>query len=167
VSSLTTSIDRADPDDPPATPIELLEAMSGLQTADALLRWRVRDRLHLKANEVFAIEYLARVLHLGQPVRALDVAHALGVTSSATSVIVAGLMKRGFLTRSGNPRDGRGHLLHLTVEATDAIAVTLGDSRTELRTLLAGLSPRESKRVIVLLNAMTDSLNHGGQLPAS
>ncbi|TAJ46651.1 MAG: MarR family transcriptional regulator [Herbiconiux sp.] len=166
VSHSTMSIDD-DPEGSPRTPIELLEAMSGLQTADALLRWRMRDRLQLKANEIVAIEYLARLLNIGQPVRALDLARALGVTNSATSVIVASLMKRGFLTRSDNPRDGRGHLLHLTPEAMTAIADSLGDSRAELRELLAGLSSRESKRVVVLLHAITDSLNHGGLVPAA
>lgn len=163
MSSLASPFDDLEPAPASAvTPIELLEAMSDLQTADANLRWRMRDLLQLKANEILAVEYLLRMLGVSQPVRALDLARALGVTSGAASIIVAGLIKRGFLTRSENPRDGRGHHLHLTPEATSAIDATIGDSRDEMRTLLAGLSPRESKRVIVLLNAMTDSLDHGG-----
>lgn len=148
-------------------PDALLEAVSALQTADALLRWRLRDALHLRANETMAIEYLARLQRLGQPVRALDLARALGVTGGASTIIVARLMKRGLVTRSINPHDGRGHHLRLTAAATSALAAAIGDSRDELRTLFAGLSPRETKRIIVLLASMTKSLDQGGVVPAA
>lgn len=167
MSSIATSLGASDDEDAPTTPLALLEAMSALQTADSLLRWRLRDRLQLRANEIMALEYLSRLQHLGQPVRALDVARVLGVTNGASSIIVARLMERGFVTRTENPRDGRGHLLRLTPAAVAALLDGVGGSRVDVRRLLAGLSPRESKRIIVLLTAMTASLDLGGILPAA
>ncbi|MBF4577911.1 MarR family winged helix-turn-helix transcriptional regulator [Frondihabitans sp. VKM Ac-2883] len=140
----------------------LVEAMSALQTAEALLRWRLRDLFDLRANEMVALEYLARLEHLGQPVRVLDVARVLGVTNGAGTIIVACLMERGLVTRTENPRDGRSKLLQLTPKAATAFADALGGSRMDLRILLAGLSLRERKRLIVLLTAVTDSLNRSG-----
>jgi DNA-binding MarR family transcriptional regulator len=147
--------------------IPLLEAMSALQTADALLRWRLRDRFDLRANEMSALGYLARLENLGQPVRVLDIARVLGVTNGAGTIIVACLIERGLVTRTENPRDGRSKLLHLTPEAATAFADTLGDSRTDLRTFLEGLSLRERKRLAVLLSAITDSLNRSGLAPST
>lgn len=175
VSSIVTSLDsegdgdsRREEDGPmPVTPIALLEAMSALQTADAHLRWRLRDRLQLRANEISALEFVARLGRLGQPVRALDIARALGVTSGASTIIVSRMMDRGLLSRTDNPRDGRGHLLYLTPAAKAEFSAALGDSRDDVRALLAGLSPRESKRIITLLSAMTASLDLGGILPAA
>lgn len=171
MSSTVTSIDdeardrQAAPIPPPPTAI--LEAMSALQTADALLRWRLRDRLHVRANEMMAIEFIARHQNLGQSVRALDIARALGVTNGAATGIVARLMERGFVARTDNPFDGRGHHLHLTTLANSALADAIGTSRDGWSTLIAGMTPRESKRMVALLAALTASLDHGGVLPAA
>ncbi|MBF4574617.1 MarR family winged helix-turn-helix transcriptional regulator [Frondihabitans sp. VKM Ac-2883] len=174
MSSCSASlVDEHDDNEPqvtpvaPATPVALLEAVSALQTADALLRWRLRDLLHLRANEIMALEFLARLNNLDQPVRALDIARALGVTNGASTLIVARLMERGLVTRTENPRDGRGHLLHLTVAAITALDDALGDSRHGIRALLEGLSPRESKRIIMILGELTASLDLGGLQPAA
>lgn len=146
-------------------PTAILEAMSALQTADALLRWRVRDRLKLRANEMLALEFLTRLERLGQPVRALDISRALGVTNGATTIIVARLMARGLISRTDNPLDKRGHLLHVTAASTSAFREARGTSGVDLTRLLSGLSARESKRVVVLLTAMTASLDLAGLTP--
>lgn len=166
MSSFVTAVDEyAESAAPSST--ALLEAMSALQTADALLRWRLRDQLQVRANEMMAIEFIARLQNLGQPVRALDIARALGVTNGAATGIVARLMGRGFVARTDNPLDGRGHHLHLTARARSALAEAMGTSRYEFSTLVASMTERESKRVVVLLSALTASLDHGGVLPAS
>ena len=152
---------------PAVTPLALLQAVSAVQTADAQLRYRLRDRLDLQASEIMAVELLERQDAIGQPVRSIDLSRALGVTNGAASMIVARLIERGFVHRTANPLDGRGHHLHLTAAAVEAMAEAIGDSRHELQTLLADLSPREAKRVIVLLTAMTESLDGGGLLPAA
>lgn len=149
------------------TPQALLHAVSAVQTADARLRYRLRDRLDLQASEIMAVELLERLDAIGQPVRSVDLSRALGITNGAASMIVARLIRRGFVHRTANPLDGREHHLHLTTDAVDAMAEAIGDSRHDLQTLLSELSPREAKRVVVLLTAMADSLDGGGLLPAA
>lgn len=150
----------------PATPAPatngVVDAFYRLQNAEALYQSRLRDRLDLGANELGAMQVISRLATLGCDARALDIARSLGVTSGATSVILAHLVARGYLTRTANPRDGRGKLLHLTDEATTIVSHSLDNSRSDLSRLVSGMSPRESKRVVVLLTAVTSSLDQSG-----
>jgi len=153
-------ISRAIPPDavPVPGPDLVVEAIYHLQNAETLYQSRLCERLHLRANEVATLQFLLRMDALGLEVRALDVSRNLGVTSGATSAILSHLVERGYLTRTINPRDGRGQFLHPTPAATSAFALAIGDSQIELRRLFSQLSSRESKRVIVLLSAVTTSL---------
>ncbi|TFD90634.1 MarR family transcriptional regulator [Cryobacterium lactosi] len=140
----------------------VVDAFYLLQNAEALYQSRLRDRLQLGANELGAMLVISRLATLGLDARALDISRSLGVTSGATSVILGHLIARGYLTRTANPRDGRGKLLHLTEEATTTVRHSLDDSQSDLSLLVSGLSTRESKRVVVLLTAVTSSLDRSG-----
>jgi len=140
----------------------VVDAFYLLQNAEALYQSRLRDRLHLGANELGAMQVISRLATLGFDARALDISRSLGVTSGATSVILGHLITRGYLTRTANPRDGRGKLLHLTDEATAIVSHSLDDSQSDLSLLVSGMSSRESKRVVVLLTAVTSSLDRSG-----
>jgi DNA-binding MarR family transcriptional regulator len=143
-------------------PVGVVDAFYLLQNAEALYQSRLRDRLQLGANELGAMRYINRLQTLGQDVRAMDVSRSLGLTSGATSVILAHLVARGYLTRTSNPRDGRGKLLHLTKEATIAVSHTLDDSESDLSRIVSGLSVRDATRVVRLLAAVTSSLERNG-----
>ncbi|MCC4907438.1 MarR family winged helix-turn-helix transcriptional regulator [Microbacterium sp. cx-59] len=163
MSSFATSL-PVDAAIPASVPV--LEALSALQTSNALLRFRLRDQLNVRANEIVALEFIARLEALGQPVRAIDVARNLGLTNGASSLIVARMIERGFVTRTENPHDGRGHHLHLTAQVSQQITAAIGPSSADVRTLISGLSPRESRRIVTLLAAVTGSLDRGGLVPA-
>jgi len=141
----------------------VVDAFYLLQNAEALYQSRLRDRLRLGANELGAMQLISRLVTLGCDARAIDISRSLGLTSGATSVILGHLIARGYLTRTANPRDGRGKLLHLTDEATAMVSHSLDDSRSDLSLLVSGLSVRESKRMVVLLTAVTSSLERSGR----
>lgn len=149
--------------DIPSAPVPngVIDAFYLLQNAEALHQSRLRERLNIGANELGALQFISRLAILGRDVRALDVAHSLGVTSGATSVILSHLVKLGYLTRTANPRDGRGKLLHLSPAATSAVSHTLDDSQSVLSLLVSGMSLREAKRIVVLLTAVTSALDDG------
>jgi DNA-binding MarR family transcriptional regulator len=152
---------------PVPQPNGVIDAFYLLQNAEALYQSRLRERLHIGANELGALQFISRLAVLGQDVRALDVAQSLGVTSGATSAILSHLVKLGYLTRTANPRDGRGKLLHLSPEAARAVSYTLDDSQSVLSLLVSGMSLREAKRIVVLLTAVTSSLDSGGHPAAA
>ena len=140
----------------------VVDAFYLLQNAEALYQTRLRDRLRLRSNELCAMQYIYRLETLGQDVRALDVTRNLGVTSGATSVILSHLVERGYLTRTINPKDGRGKLLHLSDEAATAVSHALNDSRSDLSQIVSGLTIRDSERVVDLLAAVTKSIESSG-----
>jgi DNA-binding MarR family transcriptional regulator len=146
----------------PAVPNGVVDAFYLLQNAEALYQSRLRDRLQLGANELAAMRYINRLQTLGRDVRAMDVTQSLGVTSGATSVILSHLVERGYLTRTVNPRDGRGKLLHLTEAARIAVSHTLDDDESDLSQLVSGLSIQDSERVVGLLAAVTSVLEQSG-----
>lgn len=145
-----------------AVPNGVVDAFYLLQNAEALYQTRLRDRLGLRTNELCAMQYIYRLETLGQDVRALDVTRNLGVTSGATSVILSHLVARGYLTRTINPKDGRGKLLHLSEEAASAVSHALDDSRSDLSQIVSGLTLTDSERVVTLLAAVTKALEQRG-----
>lgn len=138
----------------------VVDALYVLQNAEALYQCRLREQLHLGANELGAIQYIHRMESLGHDARAMDVTRSLGLSDGATSIIVSHLVARGFLTRTANPRDGRGKLLHLTDEATKMVSHHMDDAESDLSRLVSMLSFRDAKRVVEFLTAVTTSLNH-------
>lgn len=146
-----------------AVPHAVVDAFYLLQNAEALYQTRLRDRLGLRSNELCAMQYIYRLETLGQDVRALDVTRNLGVTSGATSVILAHLVARGYLTRTINPKDGRGKLLHLSEEAASAVSHALDDSHSDLSQIVAGLTLKDSEQLVSLLSAVTKTLEQSGQ----
>lgn len=140
----------------------VVDALYVLQNAEALYQGRLREQLHLGANELGAIQYIRRMAALGHDARALDVTRSLGVSDGATSVIVSRLVTRGYLTRTANPRDGRGKLLYLTAEATRIFGHNLDDDTSDLSLLVSTLSQRDARRIVGFLTAMTTSLDSSG-----
>ncbi|GAA4671633.1 MarR family winged helix-turn-helix transcriptional regulator [Frondihabitans cladoniiphilus] len=149
----------------PSTPSgAVIEALYALQDAEALFRGRLRDRLGIGANDLAALQYLARLETVGKEVRPRDLTRTLGVTSAAATIILSRLELRGFVTRTPDPSDGRGQILRLTPQAKKALATAIGTSQGGVRTLFASISDREAKRLVQLLSAVTASLDAGAPL---
>ncbi|RPE77932.1 MULTISPECIES: MarR family winged helix-turn-helix transcriptional regulator [unclassified Frondihabitans] len=146
----------------PATPSgAVIQALYALQDAEALHRCRLRDHFGIGANDLSAIEYIARLENVGRTPRPRDVTHMLGVTSAATTILLNRLMTRGFVTRQPDPEDGRGQLLGLTPVARAMLQDAAGTSQHALRMKLSTITAREAQRVVSLLDAVTLSLDKG------
>lgn len=146
----------------PATPSgAIIAALYALQDAEALHRCRLRDLFEIGANDLSAIQFIARLENVGRATRPRDITHTLGVTSAATTILLTRLVKRGYVTREPDPDDGRGQLLGLTAEARSKLRDAAGTSQHPLRKKLSTISEREAKRVVALLAAVTLSLDEG------
>ena len=162
-----TSLDKthqpqpADHPAPSEQSARVLEAISDLQDSEALYRSRLRGILDLGSNELAAAQFLSRRSAHGRMARAVDITKSLGITSSATSVIVTRLVGRGFVSRNADPRDRRGQTLKPTDTLVTALAKAIGKSRAEPEQVLSRMSGREAKRIIMLLGAVSDSLDRG------
>lgn len=146
----------------PATPSgAIIAALYALQDAEALHRCRLRDLFGIGANDLSALQYIARLENVGRTARPRDITHTLGVTSAATTILLTRLVKRGLVTREPDPHDGRGQLLGLTTEARSTLRDAAGTSQHPLRQKLSTISDRDAKRVVALLAAVTLSLDQG------
>lgn len=140
---------------------DVIDALHALQSAESQFRGRMRQRLHLGANELLAVQLISRLQRQGLEVRPDDVTAALGVTSAATSIILTRLVDRHFVTRHSNPHDGRRQYLRLTEELNTAMAKAIGKSQVAALDKLAGLTAVESGLVMMLLGSVTDSYDAG------
>nr|BFF16004.1 hypothetical protein GCM10025699_73070 [Microbacterium flavescens] len=109
----------------------VVAAIYAMQDAAALFQARLRARVDIGANELVAVQYLARLEMQGIQGRPKGLAAVLGVTSSAASIIVTRLVSRGYVTREANPHDGRGQVLALTRALHDDVRrATGGEARS-------------------------------------
>jgi DNA-binding MarR family transcriptional regulator len=142
----------------------VLAALYALQDAEALFRCRMRDFLGVGANEFGALDYVARLGDAGREVRPRDITRTLGITRAATTILLNRLEQRGFLTRNQDPHDGRGQLVELTTMTRGRLAEAYGNSQIGVRDRLSKVTSREAKRIVVLLGAVTASLESAAPL---
>jgi len=96
-------------------------------------------------SEVMALGELAEVEAMSQH----ELAALLGLEKSTVSRLVAGLVERGWVTRSRNPDNRRRYRLALTEEGR-AIARGVGDKlRAQHEQLLGELTPDERRALTV------------------
>lgn len=148
----------------PTTPAgSVIAALYALQDAEALFRCRMRDLFEIGANDLAAIQFMARLEHAGREVRPRDIAETLGVTRAAATIMLTRLMHRGLVSKRDDPHDGRGQVLRLTDETRTRLTAAIGSSQMGLSKLLSALGAREARRVVSLIDEVTVSLETGAQ----
>ena len=85
------------------------------------------------------------------PVTLIDLAHALGTKSPATSAMVDRLTHAGLVCRTLDPRDRRRFQLTLTAEAEPIIGDTDPDTARRLQAVLNGMSSPTRRHLIDML----------------
>lgn len=131
--------------------------------ADAAQRAALARRLGLTANEVLAVQHLARAGELtpGQ------LGARLQLSSGGTSGLIGRMQRAGHVTRNGHPGDARVAVLGLTREiqawATDAWAPLV----VEIDALVQALSLSEGRAVQRFLESVAEGAErHAGRLAA-
>ncbi|WP_182066343.1 MarR family winged helix-turn-helix transcriptional regulator [Curtobacterium sp. ME12] len=125
------------PPEPQVPPgVALLEAVNELRAAETLMSNRARARMHLRAPDYQALQYIAAHDDAAEPARVKDLVPVLGITDAAATIIADRLEKRGLITRTQDPIDRRSRFL----APTDAARAELAD--------VFGLFPREVRDVL-------------------
>lgn len=145
----------------------VVAAIYAMQDAAALFQARLRAKVDIGANELVAVQYLARLEMQGIEARPKDLAATLGVTSSAASIIVTRLVARGYVTRQVTPHDGRGQVLALTPALHDVVRRASGGGRLGALGQVTSLSDRESSRIVRLLGQVTSGFAGSAVDPAA
>ncbi len=91
-----------------------------------------------------------------------DIARARGVSRANVSVLVAGLLDRGFVRQIKDPTDGRRKRLVATAAGRRAVAAIEPARREANRRLLAGLSERQRATFLSALRGCLEVVRASG-----
>lgn len=119
-----------------------LQLLRELLDVAAAVRPAVARRASLSHNELHVLELLFE-----GPAGPSDLARRLGVTSAASSGIVARLEERGHVTRAPHASDGRRHQVTLTDSGAAEVMGHLAPMFAALHELDVGLDD-EQRRVV-------------------
>jgi DNA-binding MarR family transcriptional regulator len=162
--SSTTTPEREphDPDVELTEPeFDVVAALMRLEIADAGLRTRLRERLHLNATDLSAVQYIARSDAAGRPVYGKDLATVLGVSAPAVSAVVNRLVTAGHLVRTPDPDKPRHRRLTLTDDTTALLADIIGDTQALLKGVVTRMTGTEKQRAVELIDELARALDDG------
>jgi len=110
------------------------------------LRHKIMSELHLLFKEIGITHtqmMVIRIIQNNENMNLKEIAAILGTTSSATTQIVNGLVKKGYLARKRNPLDRRILKLTLTDKTREQIASIKSKSFSDLYAMFDALSDTE------------------------
>jgi DNA-binding MarR family transcriptional regulator len=145
---------------PSATDTDLRDDALELQDAltDLVRAYQFRDRDAVCCYDVSLAQShaLERITRRG-PMSLNEFAAALFLEKSSASRLAEGLVRKGYLRRDPDPRDGRFVRLDLTPEGRELADRLLDDLLVERADMLAGFSARERKSVLKALSGLARS----------
>ena len=97
------------------------------------------------------------VLESSSEIDQISVAHLLGLDRTTTGNVVTRLEARGLIKRVTDPRDRRKRQLQLTVKGRKIRKQAVSPAARAGERMLAGLSARERKKFIDLLELVADT----------
>jgi DNA-binding MarR family transcriptional regulator len=140
---------------------ELLVRMRRVRDADIAFALQLRQQLDLSGNDLAAVTLIQHCEAKGTNAHAKDIAHQLGVTSAAATIIVDRLVALGHVERHDDPNDKRQRILSLTESTCALLEAATRDADRSLAELAATLSTRERTRLTTLLDAVAEILDAG------
>jgi DNA-binding MarR family transcriptional regulator len=140
---------------------EILARMRRVRDADIAFALQLRQQLGLSGNDLAAVTLIQHCEAKGTKAHAKDIAHQLGVTSAAATIIVDRLVALGHVARADDPADGRQRILSLTPSTCALLESATQEADRALAELAATLSTRERTRLTTLLDAVAEILDAG------
>jgi DNA-binding MarR family transcriptional regulator len=140
---------------------EILSRMRRVRDADIAFALQLRQQLQLSGNDLAAVTLIQHCEARGTNAHAKDIAHQLGVTSAAATIIVDRLVALGHVERHPDPHDKRQRLLSLTPSTCELLESATREADRALAELTATLTTRERTRLTTLLEAVADILDAG------
>jgi DNA-binding MarR family transcriptional regulator len=109
----------------------------------------------IPVSEAHALMELAR----GDALTQSELGLRLRLEKSTVSRLVDNLVRRGWLTRTPHPTDGRAVLLRLTPRGLDAAIELQQARRRKFEALLDRISEDDREQIVQALDAMTEALD--------
>jgi DNA-binding MarR family transcriptional regulator len=137
----------------------LIEVEQSIAQLHQATRARLRDLTEVFGSDLQPAGYFVmRHVLANSPVRAGDIASALGMDKSAVSRQLTVLRSRGLVDDSRDPEDGRATLIVATDTAREAFAQFRGEVRAEYARVLGDWDDTEIEQFAALLQKFNRSL---------
>ncbi|WP_170219405.1 MarR family winged helix-turn-helix transcriptional regulator [Nocardioides litoris] len=123
--------------------------LSNAAVGQLLARW-----LGLPSSDASALSHVAWEAEAGRPLAPVELAHRMGMTSGATSLLLDRLEAAGHVTRTRESADRRRVTLRPTPAARDAVRAFLREAGQEVAATLQAAEPRDLEAVARFLEAL-------------
>ncbi|WP_261166991.1 MarR family winged helix-turn-helix transcriptional regulator [Microbacterium sp. Marseille-Q6965] len=143
------------PDAEGTTTVDVLTLLRRYRSAETAMRARTRAQMRMNETDLMALRYLLREKHAGRPVRPVDLARYLHISTASVTTLVDRLVRDDHARREPHPTDRRTQIIVPTAHSDTEVRATLGPMHQRMLALVDGLSEGERAVVARFLEGMT------------
>lgn len=137
----------------------ILEAMRLYRTAEAAMRRRTRDQMHMGENDLLALRFMLRAKQEHRVVSPTDLGAYLGIKTSSVTVMLDRLEEAGHVRRSPSPVDRRRLIIETTDYADAEVRKTLTHMHARMIEATTGIDPEIGAGIISFLDRMREAVD--------
>jgi DNA-binding MarR family transcriptional regulator len=134
-------------DGPGACVDALVESVRRYRNAEAAMRGKSRDSMHLGKTDMAALRFLLRAGRSGRPLSAASLARDLEISTAATTVLIDRLEKTGHAERRPSATDRRAIEIWPTPTTDDEVRSTMGVLHERMMGIAGALSAEDRRTV--------------------
>jgi DNA-binding MarR family transcriptional regulator len=156
------------------TPDVVLQALRRFHRADAAMRRRMAERMHVHQLDLQALQRVVAAERRGTPLSPSGLSAELKISTAAVTKLVDRLIESGHVARVPHPRDRRSVTLAATPHAHSELRDELGQLHRRMHDVAVGVPAPARQAVADFLEAMADVMDsepsrtssHAGQVSA-
>ncbi|HXH34007.1 MAG TPA: MarR family transcriptional regulator [Plantibacter sp.] len=137
----------------------ILEAMRLYRAAEAAMRRRTRDQMHMGENDLLALRFLLRAKQEHGVVSPTELGAYLGIKTSSVTVMIDRLEDAGHVVRRPSPVDRRRIVVETTEYADAEVRKTLTDMHSRMIGATAGIEPEIAAGIVSFLDRMREAVD--------
>lgn len=137
----------------------ILEAMRLYRAAEAAMRRRTRDQMHMGENDLLALRVLLKAKQENRIVSPTELGAYLGIKTSSVTVMIDRLEEAGHVRRSPSSVDRRRIMVESTDYADAEVRKTLADMHSRMIEATTGIEPEIAAGIVSFLDRMREAVD--------
>ncbi|WP_431030876.1 MarR family winged helix-turn-helix transcriptional regulator [Plantibacter sp. RU18] len=129
------------------------------RAAEAAMRRRTRDQMHMGENDLLALRFLLRAKQEHGVVSPTELGAYLGIKTSSVTVMIDRLEDAGHVVRRPSPVDRRRIVVETTEYADAEVRKTLTDMHSRMIGATAGIEPEIAAGIVSFLDRMREAVD--------
>ena len=137
----------------------MLEAMRLYRAAEAAMRRRTRDEMHMGENDLLALRFMLRAKQEQRLVSPTDLGAYLGIKTSSVTVMLDRLEAAGHVVRRPSETDRRRVTVSTTDFADAEVRKTLSHMHHRMMEATTGIEPEIAAGIVDFLDRMREAVD--------